>query len=84
MNPIRRFRETRGITQRELAEVCFVDVSAVRHWEHNRRDPSASVIIRIATEFGVPTICSDSRKRRKRHEIHLHHFCGHLHHFGGK
>lgn len=53
MNPIRRFREARGITQRELAEVCFVDVSAVRHWEHNRRDPSASVIIRIATEFGV-------------------------------
>ena len=55
MDSIRRFRTQRGLSVKELASSIYVHESAVRHWEHGRRTPSAAEIVRIAKTYGVST-----------------------------
>ena len=55
MNNIRRFRESRGITLKQMAGAVGVGESSIRNWEHGRREPATYVIVRIAQTYGVTT-----------------------------
>ena len=55
MNHIKRLRESRGITLKQMASAVGVGESSIRSWEHGRREPATYVIIRIAETYGVST-----------------------------
>ena len=51
---LRKLREYNGFSQSELAFELGVSKGTVQHWEHNRRQPSASNAYRLSKAFGVP------------------------------
>lgn len=51
---LKRYREQKGLTQRELADRAGVSASYVNEIENGRKRPSLRVLNRIAAELGVP------------------------------
>ena len=51
---IRQGRETKGLTQEELAEVVGVSRQAVSKWEKGTSDPSTSNLCALAKLYGIP------------------------------
>lgn len=52
---IKRLRRTKGITQENLAEHMHVSTAAVSKWERNETLPDISMVIPLASYFGVST-----------------------------
>lgn len=50
---LRRLREEKGLSQKELGKRMFVSNSAIAHWESGRRLPDAVMILRLAKCLGV-------------------------------
>lgn len=53
MTMIKDLRIKRGITQRELAEMCDVHQTAVSQWEKGRTLPDKDSLIKLSDIFGV-------------------------------
>ncbi len=51
---VRKVREEKGVTQKELAALVGVDVNTVWRWEQDRTDLSVSSPMKIAKALGVP------------------------------
>ena len=52
---LRKLREEKGLSQRELGDLLFVNHSTVARWESGSRLPDTTMIPRIARCFGVDT-----------------------------
>lgn len=52
---LRMLRERKGISRRVLADFCQLSKSAVARYERGEREPTASVISRLADYFEVST-----------------------------
>ena len=52
-NTIKKLREKRGLTQKELAESINVSDKAVSKWETNRGLPDISIIEDLSKALGV-------------------------------
>ena len=50
---IKSLREAKRLTQRELGDMVGVSDSAVGQWEHERREPSVRILVKLAQIFGV-------------------------------
>lgn len=50
---LRRLREEKGFSQKQLGEKVYVNHSTIAHWENADRMPDAMMIIRLARCFGV-------------------------------
>ena len=50
---LRKLREARGLSQKQLGEQIFATQSTVAHWENGSRLPDAGMILRIAKCLGV-------------------------------
>lgn len=50
---VKKAREKKGITQQEMADALYVDVSLVCRWEKGRRRISAEELCSIADFLGV-------------------------------
>ena len=53
--PLKRLRESRGITQAKLSSLLSISPSTVGMWEQGRRDPDYENLKRIADYFNVST-----------------------------
>lgn len=51
---IRAWRDQRGWTQEELAEMTGIQVSAISHFETGRRLPSFENLYRLCVQMGCP------------------------------
>ncbi len=54
-NNIKRLRRQKGITQETLAERMHVSTAAVSKWERNEALPDISMVLPLASYFGVST-----------------------------
>lgn len=54
-NNIKRLRRKKGITQETLAERMHVSTAAVSKWERNEALPDISMVLPLASYFGVST-----------------------------
>lgn len=54
-NNIKRLRRQKGITQETLAERMHVSIAAVSKWERNETLPDISMVLPLASYFGVST-----------------------------
>ena len=52
-NRIRAIRMERGLTQKELGDLCGMADSAIRRYESNRGNPTQKTLIKIAKALGV-------------------------------
>ena len=52
---MRQLRERKRVSRRVLADFCQVSKSAVARYERGEREPTASVVCRIADYFEVST-----------------------------
>ena len=52
---IKRLRKQKGITQETLAERMHVSIAAVSKWERNEALPDISMVLPLASYFGVST-----------------------------
>lgn len=50
---ILELRRDAGLTQRELADLCGVDVTAVSHWEKGKSAPNGRRLPVVADALGV-------------------------------
>lgn len=50
---LRRIREERGLSQKQLGELMFVGQSTVARWENGSRLPDAAMMLRLAGCLGV-------------------------------
>ncbi|MBQ7593602.1 MAG: response regulator [Synergistaceae bacterium] len=50
---LRRLREEKGLSQKQLGQKLFVNHSTVARWENSSRLPDAMMILRLAKCFGV-------------------------------
>ena len=50
---LRKLRDDKGLTQRQLGQQMFVNHSTVARWENGSRLPDASMILRLADCLGV-------------------------------
>ena len=50
---LRKLREARGLSQKQLGEQIFTTQSTVAHWENGSRLPDAEMMLRIAKCLGV-------------------------------
>ncbi len=50
---LRKLREQKGLTQRQLGEQVFVNHSTIARWENGTRLPDAAMILRLSKYFGV-------------------------------
>lgn len=53
MDIIRELRKQRGLSQRELAELCNVHQTAVSQWENGRTSPDSESLIILSKALGV-------------------------------
>lgn len=51
---LRVLRQSRGISQSELAAAVGVSTRAVKYWEHGQRTPKATSLLALAHYFDVP------------------------------
>jgi transcriptional regulator with XRE-family HTH domain len=54
MNPLIRFKQSRGITQGELADMLGMPQSQVSRLSNGRRRPSLETMIRVERITGIP------------------------------
>ena len=52
---LKNLRISKGLSQKQLAEMIFVDRSTIASWETGRRIPDATIIIRLSEILGVDT-----------------------------
>ena len=52
---LRKLREERGLSQRQLGKLMFVNHSTIARWENGTRLPDAAMIIRLSKCLGVDT-----------------------------
>ena len=52
---LKKLRIERGLSQRELADMIYVDRSTVGKWENGKRLPDAVMILRLSRCLGVDT-----------------------------
>ena len=52
MTEIERRRKAKGWTRKEFAEMVGITYNAVRHYEKRMREPTASILKRMAEVFG--------------------------------
>ena len=52
-NNIRKAREAKGLTTRQLGELVGVDASTVCRWENDKKTPLLRHLFRLATELEV-------------------------------
>lgn len=52
-NRVRELRESRGITQTQLARILWISTKALKNWEQNLSDPSVENLINLARYFNV-------------------------------
>ncbi len=52
---LRKLREERGLSQRQLGDLLFVNHSTIARWEKGSRLPDAMMILRISKCLGVDT-----------------------------
>lgn len=50
---LRKLREQKGLTQRQLGEQVFVNHSTIARWENGTRLPDAAMILLLSKYFGV-------------------------------
>ena len=50
---LKEVRKQKGITQKELAKIIGVSEGAIKTWEQETADPSASALISISVALGV-------------------------------
>lgn len=50
---VRRLRKARGLTQEQLAHDADIDLTYLGGIERGRRNPSLSVLVRVATALGA-------------------------------
>jgi transcriptional regulator with XRE-family HTH domain len=50
---LNRWRERAGLTQREFAKILGVQASYVSYIEQNKREPSLSLLLRVASTIGI-------------------------------
>lgn len=51
---IRAIRQLKGISQKELADICGVSMGAVSAWEQGRNDPRPRILNKIAEYCQIP------------------------------
>ena len=51
---IRKIRKEKGLTQRELGELCGMADSAIRRYESGRANPKIETLQKIANALNVP------------------------------
>lgn len=54
-NRLRTWRETRGYTQEELADLLEVSTQQVYRWESGKNDPTGDYLARMAKLLGITT-----------------------------
>ena len=52
-NRVRELRESRGITQTQLARILRISTKALKNWEQNLADPSVENLNNFARYFNV-------------------------------
>ncbi len=52
---VRDLRETKGLTQLELARMLNVSIRSVGNWERDEKPPSLDSLVEMARVFGVST-----------------------------
>lgn len=52
---LRRIREKRGLSQRELARLCHIGEMQIYRYENGKGEPSADFLARIARQLDVST-----------------------------
>lgn len=50
---LRKLREEKGLSQRQLGKQMFVNHSTIARWENGSRLPDATMILRLANNLGV-------------------------------
>ena len=50
---LRKLREARGLSQKQLGQKLYVNHSTIARWENASRMPDAAMIVRLAKCFGV-------------------------------
>lgn len=55
MNKIKELRKKRGYSQKELADILFVNQTAVSQWERGATSPNQSTLIKLSELLGVST-----------------------------
>lgn len=48
MNRIKKIREKRGLTQKQLSEMIMVNQSTVAMWETEKSVPRASILLKLS------------------------------------
>lgn len=66
---IRALRKERGLTQKELGELCGMADSAIRYYESNRGNPTQKTIKRIATALGVTVDYLLTGEKTEKHPL---------------
>lgn len=51
---IKRIRKEKGLTQKELGELCGINEANIRKYENGKQNPKIETIRRIANALGVP------------------------------
>jgi len=50
---LQSLRARAGLTQMQLADKAGVPLTTLRNWEHDRREPMASALFKLARALGV-------------------------------
>ena len=50
---LRKLREEKGLSQKQLGKQMFVNHSTIARWENGSRLPDAAMILRLANHLGV-------------------------------
>jgi len=50
---LQRLRASAGLTQQQVADKADVPLQTLRNWEHDRREPLASALFKLARALGV-------------------------------
>ena len=67
---IKRARREKGFSIKELAEQMKINRSAVQHWEHGRRAPSAHNALQLSMLLEIPLekLCVRTKRELLRNE----------------
>lgn len=53
MNRIKELRKKKGLSQKELSALLFVNQTAVSQWERGVTTPNSNLLVRLSDLFGV-------------------------------
>lgn len=65
---IKELRETKGISQRQLAAILNTSRGSVGNWESGTREPNLKIVKKLADYFNVTTdylLCIDNKSNNK-------------------